>query len=194
MRESRLWNVSPTLPARHSPRITRSRSPDLAHPSLPVAGRQCPPPRRVSLFSPSPAASQPLALRSRCLPAGPRPPEEEEPGQETRKGRKAGGDRNTAAALAGRAGGLCPGRRQHCQDTPGTRRPFTASLPQEPRGKRRCRGTRRCAGLYLCPPQPPGTPRLPRQGPGALTRSDTHSFSQTKKCSAVSQSAPEIAP
>lgn len=64
MRESRLWNVSPTLPARHSPRITRSRSPDLAHPSLPVAGRQCPPPRRVSLFSSSP----PSAL-ARCRPA-----------------------------------------------------------------------------------------------------------------------------
>lgn len=237
MGESRPWNVSPTLPASHTPRMTRPWSPALAHRSLPVAGRQRSPPRRVSLSSsplpalsrcrpskavfghmnkaadgktpptpparpappaprrartylpsrtlaaagagprlkgaarcrrPSPAASQPLALRSRCLPARPRPPRRRSQGRRCEKEGKPERTGTQGHPWRGGTGGLCPGRRQHCQDTPGTRGPFSASLPKEPRGKWRCRGTRRCAGLYLCPPQPAGTPRLPRQGPGAF--------------------------
>lgn len=79
--------------------------------------------------------SQPLALRSGCLPAGPRPPSEEEPGQEKRKGRESGRERNPAAAGARSPGkGSAPGGTQALSGT-GSRE-VPASLLSFPRSRR----------------------------------------------------------
>lgn len=131
-------------PGRGHPAAARSPVPALA---FKEAARS----RRPSPRARLPATGAPKRL---CLPVGPRPPSEEEPGQENRKGRETGGGRNTATTVArpgeevagppglrGRRKGSVRGGIQGLPgwgaDAPGEQGgPFIpARLPKEPPGK-----------------------------------------------------------
>lgn len=137
---------TPTPPGQGHP--AAARSPPVPVPVL--AFKEAARSRRPSPRARLPATGAPKRL---CLPVGPRPPSEEEPGRENRKGRETGGDRNTATTVArpGEEGAGPPGLRGRRKGSVREGHPGPAGL-----------GGRTLPGNKEVPSSPLGFPRSHR--------------------------------